>query len=172
MSCNFAGEIRYCPHCGQPIGEREAFGQIRPYCATCKVTFFQDPKLAVAVVIDDGERVVLQRRAVDPGRGDWSFPSGFVERGERVEDAARREVAEETGLEIQLGRLLGLYSEPGNPVVLAVYLAAPLSGQLTSDAESLELAAFSPEALPPLAFEHDRSIVQAWLARRNRATIG
>ncbi|HET7037409.1 MAG TPA: NUDIX hydrolase [Thermomicrobiaceae bacterium] len=172
MSYNFAGEIRYCPHCGQPVAAREAFGRLRPFCSACKVTFFQDPKLAVAVVIDDGQRVILQRRAVDPGRGAWSFPSGFVERGEPVEDAARREVAEETGLEIRLRELLGLFSEPGNPVVLAVYLAEPLAGRLTPDRESLELAAFPPDTLPPLAFDHDSAIVEAWLARRNRATIG
>jgi ADP-ribose pyrophosphatase YjhB (NUDIX family) len=171
VSYNFSGEIRFCPHCGRPAEEREAFGRPRPYCPACRVTFFQDPKLAVAVVVDDGERVVLQRRAIDPGRGNWSFPAGYVERGEPVDEAARREVFEETGLQVELEALLGIYSERGNPVALAAYLATPVAGTLQISDESLDLAAFPIDELPPLAFPHDLEIVKAWLAQRKRETI-
>lgn len=168
MSYNFAHRIRFCPHCGAPIGEREAFGRRRPYCAACDTTFFQDPKLAVGVLVDHGGQLVLQRRAINPGRGKWSFPSGYVERGELVEAAAMREVWEETGLSVRLTGLLGLYSEPGNPVILAVYAAERLSGELTASEESQAVALFSPATLPELAFAHDAEIIASWLERRRQ----
>ena len=129
---NFLGTILYCPYCGGEVIEREVAGRLRPHCPRCAVTFYADPKLAVAVLVDDGGRLILQRRTIDPGLGRWTFPSGFVERGERVEGAAVREVREEVGLEIRLTRLLGIYSEVGNPVVLAVYVGVPNGGRLAA----------------------------------------
>ena len=70
-----------------------------------------------------GDSIVLCRRAIDPGIGKWSFPAGFVDRGEVIEDALRREVHEEIGLEATVGRLIGVYSRPDDPVVLIVYAA-------------------------------------------------
>ncbi|MDI3340807.1 MAG: NUDIX domain-containing protein, partial [Sphaerobacter sp.] len=114
MSVNIVGEIRFCPHCGQPIAQREISGRVRPHCPSCRVTFFADPKLAVAVVIEQAGKVVLQRRTIDPGMGRWTFPSGYVERGEPPEVAALREVQEEVGVSVRLTRLIGLYADPGD----------------------------------------------------------
>lgn len=163
MSLSFDDSIRFCPHCGRPIERRHVAGRLRPHCPTCQVTFFADPKLAVAVLIVQGGRIVLQRRTIDPGLGRWTFPSGFVERGERVEDAALREVREEVGLDVKLTRLLGLYSTAGHPVVLAVYLAEPVGGQLVAGDETDDVGLFAPDELPELAFEHDEEIIRAWL---------
>lgn len=166
MTYNFSLPIRFCPHCGAPIGMRFVGGEDRPFCATCRATFYQDPKLAVAVLVDDDGRLVLQQRKIDPGKGKWTFPSGYVERYERLEDAAVREVREETGLDVRLTDLLGLFSHTGNPVVLAVYTADAVGGTMTVSEESLQVAYFSPSALPDLAFEHDSDIVASWLDRR------
>lgn len=173
MTYNFSRPIRYCPHCGGPIEFRDIGGQRRPHCVPCKATFYQDPKLAVAVLVNDGRGLVLQRRKIDPGMGKWTFPSGYVERGERVEDAAVREVAEETGLEVRINELLGLYSHPGNPVALAVYTADAIGGVVAVSEESHEVATFSPHDLPDLAFEHDAEIVASWLIQteRSRGTL-
>ncbi len=160
---NFSRPIRYCPHCGEPIGACLIGGQDRPFCASCKTAFYEDPKLAVAVLVCSKGGLVLQRRKIDPGMGKWTFPSGYVERGERVEHAAARETLEETGLEVRVDRLLGLYSHPGNPVVLAVYSAAAVGGALTVSEESHDVATFPPDRLPELAFEHDAQIVETWL---------
>ncbi len=162
-SYNFSRPIRYCPHCGEPIGSRILGGQERPFCATCKTAFYEDPKLAVAVLVCSDGGLVLQRRKIDPGMGKWTFPSGYVERGERVEDAAEREAFEETGLDVRVTGLLGLYSHAGNPVVLAVYSADAVGGALAVSEESHEVATFSPTELPELAFEHDAQIVESWL---------
>ncbi len=166
MTYNFSRPIRFCPHCGEIIETRRVGGQHRPHCPSCRTTFYQDPKLAVAVLVNIGGKLVLQRRKIDPGRGKWTFPSGYVERGERVEDAAAREALEETGLEIQVTGLLGLYSHAGNPVALAVYTADAVGGTMAVSEESLEVATFSPTALPELAFDHDAQIVATWLEQR------
>ena len=168
MSYNFKGEIQFCPHCAAPLDAQDDGGQLRPHCPRCNITFYQDPKLAVAVLVNHAGGLILQRRSIDPGMGKWTFPSGYVERGERVEDAAVRETFEETGLEVRLARFLGLYSHTGNPVVLAVYAGNTVSGNITTSEESDEVASFAPDELPELAFEHDAEIVATWLDYEQR----
>jgi ADP-ribose pyrophosphatase YjhB (NUDIX family) len=127
---------------------------------------YRDPKVAVAVIIADDRGILLQQRAMEPRRGLWTFPSGYVDRGEQVERAAEREVMEELGLAVRLTHLLGVYSEPANPVVLIVY-----TGEVPADREPTVQAAeistfgyFRPADLPPLAFDHDRAIIADWEA--------
>jgi ADP-ribose pyrophosphatase YjhB (NUDIX family) len=165
MSLSFDDSIRFCPHCGGPVERRHIAGRLRPHCPICQVTFFADPKLAVAVLVVQNGMIVLQRRTIDPGLGRWTFPSGFVERGERVEDAAVREVREEVGLEIRLTQLLGLYSAAGHSVVLVVYVAEPIGGQLAAGDKVDSVGLFSASELPDLAFEHDREIIRLWLSQ-------
>ncbi len=157
----------YCQQCGQPTEERLNDGRLRPVCVACGAVTYLDPKLAAAVVIERNGRILLGRRA--PGAreaGKWSFPAGFVERGERVEDAAVREAAEEAGLVVELGPLLGLYSSPGETVVLAVY-TAEAAGDAAAGDDLSEVAWFRPDALPDLAFPHDHRILTDWQADRH-----
>lgn len=125
------------------------------------------PALTVDVVIkseEDGMKVVLVRRANEPFKGSWALPGGFVEVGESVEDAAVREVEEETGLKVELVRLVGVYSDPerdprGHNVSVA-YLARGIAGDLAagtgdSEAELLDTREVS------LAFDHRRIIDDA-----------
>ncbi len=128
---------------------------------------YLDPKVAVAVIIARGETLLLQQRAMEPRRGLWTFPSGYVDRGEQVERAAEREVQEELGLPVTLTHLLGVYSEPANPVVLIVYTGMLPSGGDEPVVQAEEISAmgyFPPDALPPLAFDHDTAIINDWLA--------
>src|SRR6478672_11266569 len=114
----------YCQQCGHPTEERPVEGITRPVCVACGAVTYLDPKLAVAIVIDRDGRLLMGRRGQGTrAAGQWSFPAGFVERGEVVEDAAIREAREESGLTVTLGPLLGLYSSPGETVVLAVFPA-------------------------------------------------
>ena len=157
------GLTRHCQRCGGRTAERVIAGSLRPVCEGCGAVTYLDPKLAVAVVISDGDRVLLGKRGAgtrQPGR--WSFPAGFVERGERVEDAARREVVEETGLTVVLSSLLGLWSETGETVVLAAYTATVASGTARPGDDLAEIAWFGVGDLPALAFGHDQEIITAW----------
>ena len=123
---------------------------------------FEDPKLAAVTLIACDGKLVLVRRGVEPHLGRWSFPSGFVDRGERVEDAAVRETLEETGLHVRLRGLVGLYSETGRPVALAVYAADVVCGELAAGHDADGAAFFPIDELPPLPFPHDYQILDDW----------
>lgn len=126
---------------------------------------YRDPKVAVAVIIAREGRILLQQRAMQPRQGLWTFPSGYVDRGEQVERAAEREVHEELGLTVRLTHLLGVYSEPGNPVVLIVYTGACAAAAPVVQADEVRAVGwFAPDDLPPLAFAHDPAIIADWQA--------
>ncbi len=119
-------------------------------CSRCGLPTYQDPKVAVAVAVRDRDgQVLLMRRAQrDQAHGLWILPGGHVDRGEELTSAALREVREETGLRVDLGRLLGVYSYPGNPVVLVAYAALSLGGDYRASREALEMNFFPPAQIP------------------------
>jgi mutator protein MutT len=154
-------ESVHCQTCGGVTVERQVDGRIRPVCPQCGSVTYLDPKLAVAVVLQQDGKVLLGRRGASAREaGKWSFPAGFVERGEIVEAAAVREVREETGFDIAVGPLLALISSDGETVVLAVYTGVILAGDLDAGDDLTELEWFSPDALPDLAFPHDYRIIE------------
>jgi len=132
---------------------------------------WEDPKVAALTVVEWEGGILLGRRNQNPGQGRWSFPSGFVDRGEVVEEAAMRETREETGLEVELTGLVGVYSAPGNPVVVIAYAGVPRGGTLKADDDLDEIRSFDPDNLPEMAFPHDTRIVRDWQALRARTTL-
>lgn len=158
--------MSYCLECASVLAEQVIDGRLRQRCPACGWTLWEDPKLAVAVVITDGESVLLGRRAQGMRTGQWSMPAGFVDRGERVESAAEREVFEETGLITRVSRLVTVVSEADNPVVLLVFEAEVERVELKATEEMSELRWFGPSALPELAFDHDADILRKWLLSR------
>ncbi len=155
----------HCAACGAITEERPVEGFARPVCSACGQVSYLDPKLAVAVLILREGRILLGKRGSgtrEPGK--WSFPAGFVERGERVEAAAAREAREETGLDVMIGNLIGLYSSEGEPVVLAVYAASTAHGEPAAGDDLTEIGWFAPSELPELAFPRDIRILETWLA--------
>ena len=153
---------RFCPSCACRLRQVEMEGYQRPVCEACGFVYYPDPKMAVAVIVPFEDGIVLGRRAIDPGLGAWSFPSGYVNRGEVLEEAAIREVEEEIGLEVAIDGLIGLYSSAGEAVILAVYAGRVVGGRLEAGPEMSELAVFPPDRLPPMAFSHDRRIIADW----------
>ena len=124
----------------------------------------ETPKLMVDVVIPSERGVVLIRRASEPFAGQWALPGGFVELGETVEEAAAREAAEETGLAVEVARLIGVYSEPerdprGHNVSVA-FLVRVLSGELAAATDASEVSVLDPSPVE-LAFDHRRIIDDA-----------
>lgn len=157
------GSLGYCTRCAAPLVTRALEGHDRPTCPSCGYVVYLDPKVAVAVVIGDTRGVLLVRRGIEPGAGAWSFPAGYVNRGEVVEEAAVREVLEELNLEVRLDRLVGVYSQAHEPVVLVVYSGSIIGGELAPDnVEVREVGYFPQNALPPLAFPHDPHILADW----------
>ena len=113
-------------------------------------------------------RLLLVRRNHEPHLGEWSFPSGYADAGEVLEEAAVRETKEETGLDVRIERLLGAWSTRGAPVIFIAYAARVTGGRIEVGHECQEVRLFPLDALPPLAFPHDEAIVRAW--RQGRLT--
>jgi 8-oxo-dGTP diphosphatase len=160
--------MKYCPNCGSQLASRVMHGLSRPACSNCQFVHYAGPKVAVGVVISRDGRILLSRRAIDPGKGRWSFPSGYVDLGETTASAAVREVKEETGFDVRLDGLIGVYSNASRPVVFIVYGGEVVGGSPAVCDEVEEVGLFSDIDLPPLAFEHDREIVGDWQQWRSR----
>lgn len=156
-------EARFCPRCGQPA---EIDFPRRIACSHCGYAAYYNPKpVACAIPVDAQGRVILLRRGFDPGRGLWTFPGGFVDLGESVEQAAHRETVEELCLPIELGTLVGVYSAGEDRVVLIVYRALAL-GEPQTTPEAIEVRAFLPGEIPwaELAFwSTERALRDAFL---------
>ena len=161
---------RYCPQCAAPLQVRHIHGAKRPVCPGCGRILYYDPKLAASVIVDKEGKVLMVRRATEPGLGLWSFPGGYVDRGEVLEEAAARELWEETGLKAVITGLIGVFSERGHPVVLAAYHGKILEGEALPGEEISEVGYFSPDALPPLAFPRDTVVLEKW--RRGKGSRG
>jgi ADP-ribose pyrophosphatase YjhB (NUDIX family) len=152
---------QFCPRCGGALERRllKASEPERPVCARCGFVFYIDPKIAVGTIIDASGKLVLVRRAIEPGYGKWVFPGGYVDRGEVLTAAAIREAREECGLDVRLDGLVNIYSYPGRAPIIVVYAATAIGGTLCTDEECLESAEFAPATIPwdDLAFRstHD-----------------
>jgi 8-oxo-dGTP diphosphatase len=132
------------------------------------------PTVAVDVVIELEDRpgrpiVLIERRHPPAG---YALPGGFVDVGESVEQAAKREAREETGLDIRLGPLIGVYSDPGRDPrghTVSIVYAATASGAPAASDDAAAILVTDPAAPPPLAFDHDR-ILRDYLAWRRAST--
>lgn len=164
---------RFCPVCGQPLEFRvlKVTEPKRLVCtgSTCGFVFYLDPKIAVGAIIRmPDERIILVRRAIEPGYGKWVFPGGYVDRGEEMTLAAIREAREEAGVDIAIDHLINVYSYAGRTPVIVVYSATYLGGELAVDDEGLEARAFERDEIPwnQLAFRSTHDALRDYLAGR------
>ncbi len=160
-----SSQVAVCPHCA-------ARNEYPIVCDRCGWRWYANPKPAAGTLVErigpDGEaRVLLLKRAVEPGLGAWDLPAGYLEAGESAEEGALRETREEAGFDIELVRLVGVYSSRGADAISTIYLARP-TGEATvqTDAESSEHAwvrrADVPEWLPRMAFRPMATALRDW----------
>lgn len=167
-----AGMLNHCTVCGGSLVLGPVVGEERDrlVCQSCGHIAYVNPRLVVTVipVTEEGE-VVLLRRGFEPGRGAWAQPGGFLEVDETVTEAAIRETLEETGLIVQPGEIVGLYTRLEAAVVVLVFEARVVGGSYRLNAEALEIQAFAPEAIPwpGIAFKTTHWALRDWVRRRH-----
>jgi len=164
-------EFEYCPRCGtklNPPNGRQRFKN----CERCGFVNYQNPvPTASAIIVKDG-KVLLGRRRSDPGKGMWDIPGGFIELNETPEEAARREILEETGLTINLEKFFGFFlgkyeypTSPNAPTMNICFLASIQNGEPKANDDLVALEWFSKDEIPILgmAFDNNKQMLKKWI---------
>ncbi len=167
--------MRFCPRCGQPLTDALRFGKQRRVCPACGYIYFRDPKVAVVVFVTDRRRVLLVKRAVDPQRGLWAMPAGFVDYGEDPREAALREVREETGLEVRISGLIDVLGgdQSGAASIVLLFEGVVTGGSLLPQDDAEDARFFTPDNLPLFSeiadFTSTHLLLARWLEALNRS---
>jgi ADP-ribose pyrophosphatase YjhB (NUDIX family) len=158
-------DVRFCPRCGKPPDIDFPRSIVCPHCGYG--AYYNPKPVACAIPRDEHGRLWLLRRGFEPNVGKWSMPGGFVDLGESVEDAAKREVMEEMAIEIAVEGLVGVYSRAEDRTLVVVYAASAL-GIPSRTEEALEVRAFAPIDIPwqALAFWSDEKALRDLLTAR------
>lgn len=161
---------RFCPLCGGSVVRSFVQKDQRehPVCTGCGFIFYLHPKLvAVTIAVRHG-RVLLARRSIEPAHGLWTFPGGYVDWGEDLAAAAQREMREEVGLDLAPAGLVGVYSYPDTPVIVAYHVTVPDGLEAQADTREVsEVGFFARPDIPwdALAFRSTRAALEDWFRR-------
>jgi len=159
-------EKKYCLYCGQPFTQKKVEGRVRLFCTLCNVPYYENPiPASCLVVIDDEEKILLVKRSVEPYIGSWCLPGGFIELEETSEEAAIRELKEETGLTGKIKNLLGVtssYSSQYYSVIVVGYLVKSYTGMLHPGDDVSEVAYFDHDQLPDIPFNSHIQFIQTY----------
>ena len=163
-------DVRFCIRCGAAVATRVVAGRPRRACTACEWVHFVEPKVGVGVMVVDGGRLLLVRRAMDPEKGKWCLPAGYLEYGEPPTETAVREAREETGLEVRITGLVDVfYNPPGaGASVFLLYRAERVGGEPSGGDDAEEAAFFARDELPPLAFASTFAAVELLAPPRER----
>jgi len=154
---------KYCHFCGNPLIDKFVEGRTRRHCEHCSIPIYENPVPATCLVaIDEKERLLLVKRSVDPKKGYWCLPGGFMELKETPEEAALREFKEETGLNGKINTLLGVttnFSTYYDTVLMTGFLIKSYNGNLIAGDDADDVKWFSHENLPEIAFDSHKKFI-------------
>lgn len=149
-------EWRFCPICGKTLEQADDGESLRPHCAPCDRFYYSNPIPAACCFLENKEGALLfVQRSVEPKRGMWTLPGGFVEVGETSDEAALRELKEETGLDgngLQLFGAASIPSQHGGVIVLG-YRVQAWQGDMVAATDAMDLGFYTKADRPALAFE-------------------
>ena len=162
--------MKFCTYCGSSLRHGIPEGDDRPrhICDGCGTVHYLNPKIIAGCIPVWEDRVLLCRRAIEPRLGCWTLPAGFMELGETLGEAARREAREEANIEVELGPLYTLFSLPHISQLYAFFRARMLEARFSAGAESLEARLFRETEIPwdELSFDTVRRSLQLFFADR------
>ena len=171
---------RHCPRCAADLERRVPAGddEERLLCPACGLVLYENPAPTAGAIVDDGDgRIMLVRRAIEPFKGKWDVPGGFIKPGEDGEDAVHRELDEELGVQVRVGTaawvIADTYGAEGVPTLNIFYLARIGSGEPAPADDVAEIAWFRANELPPaseIAFTCVRDVLVRW--RRGQPEAG
>ena len=160
---------RYCPLCSTHLEARTHMDQLRPTCPACGFIYFRDPKVAVIAFVTCAEGLLLIRRGINPAKGKWALPGGYVDAHELPVPALHRELQEEVGLAIAVHDLLDIFPMQGpsqsNQGFVMVFGAQPVDAaqRLVVGDDAVEAAWFARTEIPDdLAFASTRVMIERW----------
>jgi len=167
-----AATLNFCTSCGGELqlGSIEGEERQRLACDSCGHVAYVNPRLVVTCLpVTDAGELVLIRRGLEPGRGLWAQPGGFLEVDETVTEGVIRETFEETGLVVAPDEVVGLYSRLEAAVVVLAVEARVIGGSVRTTPEALDVQAFAPSAIPwsQIAFKTTYWALVDWLSRRH-----
>ena len=158
---------KHCSRCGGELVMRDIDGRPRAVCTACSAISYVNPVPAAAVVVVQDEKILLVQRAIEPKKGRWSLPAGFVEIDETVRECAIRETKEETGLDVELDGIVdvvSVFDDPRYVCLLIVFGAHVVGGELEAGDDACDVGFFGLDELPPIAFKTHGRIIEQLLA--------
>ena len=158
-------DFKYCPRCRTEMVDRLAYGQERRVCLECRFVQFIDPKVGAAVLAEKEGRVLLVKRSMEPARGSWCLPGGFMELYETPQETARRECLEESGFEVEITGLIDVfyYESYRGSGVLIMYKGRITGGEPRAGDDADEVGLFAADELPDnIVFDSNIQVLTAW----------
>jgi ADP-ribose pyrophosphatase YjhB (NUDIX family) len=163
-------KMKYCSLCGAPVALRVPDGDSLPrhVCAACGTIHYQNPKMVVGCIPEWEDKILLCRRAIEPRRGLWTVPAGFMENGETTYQGAIRETLEEANARVEIDSLYALYNIPHINQVYLLFRARLLDLDFSAGAETLELKLLAEPDIPwdQIAFAAVRNTLSHYYADR------
>ena len=160
----------YCVHCGNTITRRDEDGILRDYCINCDVFFYDNPLPVVSTILPIDRSILLVKRKFRPYKGMWCLPSGFAEVDESIEDAAVRELEEETGVKGKIISLVDVDSCSNyfyGDLIFLTFEAVQIGGSLAPGSDTIAVKYYPVGKIPRLAFDSNTKAVRTFIQNKS-----
>jgi len=166
---------RHCLYCGGQVSKKKEDGVSRDFCPACNSFFYDNPLPVVSSIVDSSRQILLVKRNRAPFKGHWCLPTGFAEAKESIEEAALRELQEETGIKGKISRLLDVDSYKSRyygDLLFLTFVVEQTGGSLRAGDDCAEARYWPINKIPPLAFRPNRHALESYIrSKKNYWTI-